>query len=184
MDTRRRGLPWVSGATDDEAAAAYACDGLADDGAVRLVRAVSIAAPPAACFLWLCQLRRAPYSYDLIDNFGRRSPRVADPSLIELEAGQAFMTIFNLTAFVPGRSVTLRMKRGWPTRAFGDIVLTYEVVPAGTGARLIAAMWAPPIGRVLPSLRRWLLAWGDVLMMRKQLRVLAALAARGPSRDG
>lgn len=63
-------------------------------------------------FLWLCQLRRAPYSYDWIDNFGRRSPREADPQLSELEVDQSVMTIFTLTGFEPGASLNLRMNSG------------------------------------------------------------------------
>lgn len=142
-----------------------------------LTRAVTSGATPATLFLWLCQLRRAPYSHDWIDNFGRRSPRRPDPALQDLRVGQRFMTIFTLTDFVPGESVTLRINPGWPTRAFGAITLKYEV--GGVDRRrsqLRAAMWVPPIGRWLGSERRYLLAWGDLIMMRKQLIVLSRLA--------
>lgn len=142
-----------------------------------LTRAVTSGATPATLFLWLCQLRRAPYSHDWIDNFGRRSPRRPDPALQDLRVGQRFMTIFTLTDFVPGESVTLRINPGWPTRTFGAITLKYEVGGVDRGrSQLRAAMWVPPIGRWLGSERRYLLAWGDLIMMRKQLIVLSRLA--------
>lgn len=173
---RGDGLPWVWGVPVEPV-------GLPTPevapGSRLAVRAVAVEAPREVCFLWLCQIRRAPYSYDWLDNFGRRSPRRADPSLTDLAVGQSFMTIFELTDFTDGESLTLRMKAGCPTRIFGAITLHYRVETiTGFRSQLVAALWMPPIGRVLGQPLRYLLAWGDLLMMRKQLRTLAALAER------
>lgn len=170
------GLPWVWGVPVELA-------GLPTPkvapGSRLAVRAVAMEAPREVGFLWLCQMRRAPYSYDWLDNFGRRSPRRADPSLTDLAVGQSFMTIFELTDFTDGESLMLRMKDGRPTRIFGAITLHYRVETiTESRSRLVAAMWMPPVGRLLGKPMRYLLAWGDLLMMRKQLRTLAALAER------
>ncbi len=63
------------------------CDALCAPADVRADRAISVA---------------APYSYDILDNFGRRSPRERNPELRHLEIGQRFMTIFALQSFVDG----------------------------------------------------------------------------------
>lgn len=174
--TTPTGLPWVWGQPGPVAADDVARAG---ERGRLVVRAVDSTADADALFLWLCQLRRAPYSYDWVDNFGRRSPRKADPSLLDLEVGQDVMTIFTLTAFEPGRSISLRMKPGGPTRAFGAIEGRYEIEVLGESrTRLRVLMWMPPVGRVLGGARRYLLAWGDLLMMRQQLLTLTALAER------
>lgn len=77
------GLNW--GATSAERAAPLPCDALLTTAATHADRAISIEAPPELVFAWLCQLRRAPYSYDIIDNRGRRSPRTLDPAMTHLE---------------------------------------------------------------------------------------------------
>ncbi len=177
-----RALPWAWGATAAECETRYACDDVAGEGSARAIRAVTAEASAADCFVWLCQLRRAPYSYDLIDNFGRRSPREADPELTRLRPGLKFMTLFTLVAFAPGRSVTLRMKPGWPTRPFGGLVLTYQLVEQDGHTRLIGVLAMPAIRGPLRRLRRLLLAWADGIMMRKQLMVLARLAERDARR--
>ena len=74
-------------------------------------------------FRWLCQLRVAPYSYDWLDNFGRRSPRTLTPGLDALEVGQRVMTIFELLEFDADSHLTIRTR----SARFGVVVVTYRV---------------------------------------------------------
>jgi hypothetical protein len=134
-----------------------------------LHRAIDIEAPPATVFRGLCQLRAAPYSYDLIDNFGRRSPQQLTPGLEELRVGQRFMTIFDLVEFEPDRQITL-VVRERARRAFGSAAVTYAVSPreGGRGTRLLVRIASKRASRLLPAL--------DLLMMRRQLLNLKGLA--------
>jgi hypothetical protein len=139
-----------------------------------LFRAIDVAAPREDVFRWLCQLRVAPYSYDWIDNFGRRSPRVLTPGLDALEIGQTFMTIFELVAFETNSHVTLRTRRA----LFGEVVVTYRVSETRDRARSRLAVKLVVRHRrdVLSRLWRLVLPPGDLVMMRKQLHTLAGLA--------
>jgi hypothetical protein len=164
------------GATSEERAGAYPCDAHVEQADLVLYRAVDVAAPPAVVFRWLCQLRVAPYSYDWIDNLGRRSPRRLTDGLDELAVGQRFMTIFRLVALDPGVSITLVSD----TRPFGRLAVTYHVLrsvdPAGSRlfVKLACALPAGPCG----WFQRAVLPAGDLVMMRKQLLTLKALAER------
>ncbi|WP_344884404.1 SRPBCC family protein [Zhihengliuella alba] len=178
------GLPWAWGSTFG-AETPESPDSRAGAQRRLATRAVATGADPETLFLWLCQLRRAPYSYDWIDNFGRRSPRTPDPSATNLEIGQDVMTIFELAGFEPNRSLTISMKPGWPTRLFGAIAVRYAIIPTGRGRVLLRGdLSMPPAGRVLGRPRRYLLAWGDLIMMRKQLRTLSSLAEGLTARPG
>jgi hypothetical protein len=138
-----------------------------------LFRAIDIAAPPAIVFRWLCQLRVAPYSYDWLDNRGHQSPRELTPGLEKLEVGQRVMKIFKLVEFEQDRSITLVLDR--MTNWFGDLALTYRVTPTATGSRLVVKMLlTKPPG--IAGLFAKLLPAGDLVMMRKQLRTIRALA--------
>lgn len=166
------------GSSAHERAAVYPCDGLIDRPDRVLFRAVDVDAPAGLVFRWLCQLRVAPYSYDWIDNRGRRSPRRLTEGLDELEIGQRFATIFRLDSLEEGRSITLDST----TRLLGRVAVTYQVTPTAIDrSRLVAklAFVAPRSlhGRVM----RHLLPAGDLLMMRKQLLTLKALAERDAS---
>lgn len=155
-------LNW--GATAEERSTALPCDAIAPHAATRADRAISIAAPPSVTFGWLCQLRVAPYSYDLLDNAGRRSPRTRDPELTKLAVGQRFMHIFSLASFAPDEHITLQT---------GRVAVTYAARPAGAATRLhVRVLFGGPraLGRTL--------ALGDVVMMRKQLLTLRGLAER------
>ena len=77
-----------------------------------LFRGVTVAASTTVLFRWLCQIRIAPYSYDWLDNGGRRSPPTLTPGLDVLVKGQRVMTIFDLVAFEPDRSIAAGC---WPS---------------------------------------------------------------------
>jgi hypothetical protein len=160
------GLNW--GATPAERAAPLPCDALLTTAITHADRAISIGATPDLVFAWLCQLRRAPYSYDIIDNRGRRSPRTLDQALTHLEPGQRFMTIFVLQSFTDGADITLRGH---------GVAVTYAVRPAPAGkpagTRLhVRVRFAG--SRVIAAA----LACADLVMMRKQLLTLKELAER------
>jgi hypothetical protein len=162
------GANW--GASREERALALACDELLEDAPIRLHRAVSIEAPPAVVFRWLCQLKLAPYSYDLLDNFGRRSPRALVPGTELLEVGERFMTIFSLVSFSRDEHITLRARR---------TAVTYAVLPGAAMTRLLArVLFDPPGGSLGSALVGHALALGDLVMMRKQLLTLKELAER------
>src|SRR5215217_2789102 len=105
------GATW--GVEPAETSLAFPCDRL-DGFEASYYRGVTIHAPASTVFRWLCQLRAAPYSYDWIDNWGRRSPRRLIPGLEDLSVGQTVMTIFDLIGFEPERHFTIRIKPGSP----------------------------------------------------------------------
>lgn len=164
------------GVTAAEQGREYPCDALVPAPARRLFRGVDVLAPPEVVYRWLCQFRVAPYSYDWIDNGGRRSPRTALPWTWELEVGQRFSRIFTLDSFVADQHLTVRMAPGAGRRLFGDVALTYALTPGPTHTRLVAVLRVPEPRTRTRAVRTWLLAWGDLVMMRKQLRTFAGLA--------
>ncbi|NRQ50724.1 SRPBCC family protein [Aeromicrobium stalagmiti] len=174
------GLPYVWGATAGETARTYPSEAFAPAGAERAMRAIDVAATPEATYAWICQLRRAPYSYDLIDNLGRRSPRDLDPTMLDLEPGMRIAMIFRVVDFVPDESVTMEIVDARPRRWFGPLVFTYAIAPRPGGCRLIGVIDMPPARSPIARARRWLLMWGDLVMMRKQLMTLGRLAEQQP----
>ena len=83
------GARW--GVADSETTLHYPCDEFVSSPALEAWRGVTVRAPPEAVWPWLTQVRVAPYSYDWIDNRGRRSPRRL-LGLSEPRVGDAFTT--------------------------------------------------------------------------------------------
>jgi len=147
---------------------------------VLLSRAVPVRAEPPVVFGWLGQLRVAPYSYDLIDNRGRRSPPTmtrTDP----IEPGQTFAEIFTLTSFEPDRSITLELTARVALVAFGPLTILYRALPDGTRTVLRCDLMLPRPRNGPERLRQVALAWGDLVMMRRQLLNLKRLSERTAS---
>ena len=160
------------GSTADERREQFACDEFLPRPDRTLFRAVDVNAPPATVFRWLCQLRVAPYSYDWINNLGRRSPRSLTPGSDELALGQTFMTIFRLAHFEPGSSITVTTD----SRVFGQVAVTYRVVPnARGGSRLVVKLLVVYPRGIAGRALAVVLPAGDLVMMRRQLLNLKAL---------
>jgi hypothetical protein len=164
------------GTTAQERQQRYPCDDVISAPDASLFRGVTIYAPAATVFRWLCQLRVAPYSYDWIDNGGKQSPPDLIEGLDKLVVGQDVMTIFELVAFERNRHLTLRLKSP-ATRTFGDIAVSYLIGNSKPHecrltVKLVVNSSKSMEGRLMAAL----LPWGDLIMMRRQLLNLKQLA--------
>lgn len=65
----------------------------------NLIRTIGIDASPHNIFLWLKQLRVAPYSYDFIDNRRRKSPGFLIENLPPLRSNTHFLLAFHISEF-------------------------------------------------------------------------------------
>jgi hypothetical protein len=173
----------VWGARPAERDAPSPADALLPGATEHWVRAVDIAAPPALVWRWLCQLRAAPYSYDWIDNLGRRSPQELTPGLQDVAVGQRLLVAFRVAAFAPGEHLTVLAKPR--SGLLPPFAMAYVVEPAGPGAsRLVAHIRAaapPALPRPVARAAMAALCAGDLVMMRRQLLNLKRLAERDAS---
>ena len=169
--------------TGAERTAEYPCDVHAGTDWMTVLRGIDVAAPVPVTFRWVCQLKVAPYSYDWIDNRGRRSPRDLTPGAEFLELGQQMMsgtiTDFAIDDHITGVATPAAQK------FIGPITMSYVVHPSTAGrpgsrlpgSRLLVCLRIGGTG-VARRMAREALLWGDLLMMRKQLLVLKECAER------
>ncbi|HKO98089.1 MAG TPA: hypothetical protein VJU86_13920 [Pyrinomonadaceae bacterium] len=171
------------GTTPQERQQRYPCDAVISTPDATLYRGVTIYAPAATIFRWLCQLRVAPYSYDWIDNGGKQSPRALIEGLDQLVVGQEVMTIFELVAFERNRHLTLRIKQGSASsRTFGDLAVSYLLESGESGpCRLLVKLVVNYSNSLRGRFMRHFLPWGDLFMMRRQLLNLKQLAEQSHS---
>ena len=155
------------GVTNDETMLAYPCDDFVPAPVLRAWRGVHVGAPAAAVWPWVGQVRLAPYSYDWIDNRGRRSP----PQLMGLpepRVGDRFTTTGGRAA---GRIVSVDPGRQLTGTIMGAF-MSYVLVPqADDTTRLLLKVVARP-----SRLAALGLSVGDLVMARRQLLNLKHLA--------
>jgi hypothetical protein len=132
-------------------------------------RGVDVPVPAALAVHWLGQLRVAPYSYDLLDNRGRRSPRTRDLDAPPVAVGDGVMSLFTVTDVHPGVGFTAVASGPPPT------ALSYEVRPVDErSCRIEVAI----VARSATRLSAIVLVVIDAVMMRRQLLNLARWATR------
>lgn len=172
------------GSTPDEIASALPGDEFCPGARIVATRSISLAAPPDDVFPWLRQMgfgRAGWYSYDLLDNLGRRSARSIIDEWQGVSAGDSIPggpVDFEAALVDPPRSFVLRLKaRGRIGLRFG-FTLAYDLRPVGSGTRLVTRARARidvPGGALL---ERLILEPGDGIMVRKQLLGLASRVGR------
>lgn len=154
------------GVTDAETSLRYPCDDLVPHPAWQAWRGITINASAATVWPWIAQIRLAPYSYDWIDNGGRRSPRelrgLAEPKVGEPFSASAGRPVGTILAVEPGVHLTAKIMGAH---------MSYVLVGNGQETRLLLKLAARK-GRTLGPL----FAVGDLVMARKQLLTLKALA--------
>jgi hypothetical protein len=157
------------GVSDSEISRPYPCDEFVASPTLRAWRGVHVDAPPEAVWPWVGQVRLAPYSFDWIDNRGRRSPREL-AGLPEPRVGESFTS-------VGGRARGLIVSVEAGKQLTGTIMgacMSYVLVPQrDDSTRLLL--------KVVLRTTRWKapgLSVGDLIMARRQLLNLKRLAER------
>jgi hypothetical protein len=174
------------GVNSEEQNITYPCDRFIEKFDAMYYRGVTIHATAHIIFRWLCQLRVAPYSYDLLDNFGRRSPRKLTPGTDHLVLGQLIMSIFRLVDFEKDKQVTVLLTHKPTSNSrfscfeflFGEIAISYLIVPRKNpnATRLLVKLIVQYPAGISGRLMSIFLPWGDKVMMRKQLLTLKELS--------
>lgn len=144
--------PWQRrwGASELEVRRSMPGDDLLWPGAPSTTRAITIDAPPEAVFPWLLQIgfgRGGWYSYDWIDNDGRRSIDRIDPALQVLSVGDRI-------EMLPGFGPVVR-----------EIVPEHHVLSGGDNDTWCLLIQALPDGRSR-LLSRWRQDWPKTLGTR------------------
>jgi hypothetical protein len=155
------------GVSDAETARPYACDSFVASPSLVAWRGVRVDTPPETVWPWVAQVRLAPYSYDWIDNLGRKSP--PEPAgLPEPVVGEPFTTaggrrLGRIVAVDPGVQLTATIMGAF---------LSYALTPEGRDAtRLVLKV----VMRTSNFLAFWL-NLGDLVMARRQLLTFKRLA--------
>ena len=162
------------GVSRSETSRAYPCDDFVAAPTLQAWRGVYVEAPAEVVWPWVAQVRIGPYSYDWIDNRGRRSPReLAD--LPQPQVGDRFTTVAGRPV---GRIVSVDHGQQL-TGKMGGTFMSYVLVPREPdGTRLLLKV----VGRTA----RWAAPWlsvGDLIMARRQLLNLKQLAERNHRQD-
>lgn len=158
------------GVTADEIGRHYPCDDVVASPALQAWRGVTVHATPDRVWPWVAQIRLAPYSYDWIDNLGRRSPRellnLPEPVVGEPFTAAAGHRAGAVLSAAPGRQLTGRI---------GGAVMSYVLVPQGDDTRLLMKIVTAKGRLVAP-----LLSVGDLVMARRQVLNFKRLAEQAP----
>ncbi|MFQ5646705.1 MAG: hypothetical protein ACE5GM_07230 [bacterium] len=174
------------GCTGEEEKFRYAVDRYAEEGAEFVYRSILIEVPSPRVFPWITQLRYAPYSYDLIDNWGRESPRYLITDAPPLKVGDSVMRWFELIDFKQNEYIVFTLLKDPPfylKLLFYPFVksfyITYQLFPQkNNNTRLVVKIVVNSYHTVLHKILCRAAYGLDYIMMRRQLLNFKGLAER------
>lgn len=172
----------LADAHPDEIDSAMPGDQLVSRPDFSATRAVTIAAEPSEVWPWLAQMgmgRAGWYSWDVLDNLGRKSATTLHPEWMVREPGEEVPGgPFSFTAAVVDRLNALVLhvddERMGPWRV--DFTLAYDLRLISSGTRLVTRARGRVNGPAGHLAARRLLGPGDGVMVTKQLREIARRA--------
>ena len=167
------------GATPEEIAGPVVGDDLCPKARTVATRCITLPVSPHEAFPWIRQMgfgRAGWYSYDWIDNLGRRSADAIHPEWQDVVTGSTIPggpVAFEAVLVEVPRAFVLRFTGSgrWAQRV--EFILAYELRDVPPGTRLVTRVHihiAAPGGRWI---ERFFLGPGDGVMIRKQLLTLA-----------
>jgi hypothetical protein len=159
------------GVTDEEVARPFPCDEWARCPTLAAWRGVTVNASAAGLWPWVTQVGLAPYSYDWIDNLGRRSPRTLvgldDPAVGDHFTRAAGVRIGCILSVDAPHQLTGRI---------AGTVISYDLEQSsGQASTRLLMKITSEVARPLAPL----LSLGDLVMARRQLLNWKRLAEAG-----
>ena len=168
------------GATEEEITSSVVGDELCPKATLSATRCITIAASPESVFPWIRQMgfgRAGWYSYDWLDNLGRRSATTILDQWQDVKSGDLIPSgpiAFTATIVEPPQAFVLEIKNNKKSTPRLHFTLAYELRQVPEGTRLVTRMRSHinvPGGRLI---EKFILGPGDGIMLRRQLKTLAS----------
>ena len=175
------------GATTDEINSVVVGDDLCRHATLIATRSITISAPPQDVFPWIRQMgfgRAGWYSYDWLDNLGRKSATSIIDEWQSVKSGDKIPSgpiSFNATIVEAPRHFVLEIQSIGKKSPRLHFTLAYELRDDLQGTRLVTRMRshiALPFGSLIEKL---ILGPGDGIMLRRQLLTISRNVSRSSS---
>ena len=171
------------GATPEEIQSSVVGDDLCSNASLIATRSITISAPPQDVFPWIRQMgfgRAGWYSYDWLDNLGRKSATTILDEWQTVEAGDTVPSgpiSFTAAIVEAPQHFVLEIKSLGKKSPKLHFTLAYELRDDPHGTRLVTRMRSHisvPLGSLIEKL---VLGPGDGLMLRRQLLTISKNAS-------
>jgi len=152
------------GTTDYERRLKFPCDSYVETFDAAYYRGITIEASPEIVFRILGQLRIT------LNDFKTYQPSGPIPEAEVLTVGREIMEFFEILSYENNRHVTVGIQKGSrQSKVFGDVCVSYAIMPQEKDRCRLIVKYLISYPKSLGWLLRFILPWGDLVMMRRQL---------------